>query len=101
MAPRLPSDRIIEAVNMDELDDLDDEPGVPVAKGEPSEEKSQVEIATEKARKIEEESATPTDGEEKSALTATPLGELTAEDLEDEPRAPLLVAATPYVVLIS
>merc|ERR1719379_3065060 len=95
--PAASNDKIIEAVNMDELDDLDDEPGVSVQKSAPSDEDlSQV----EKAMKIEGDSANPTDGEEKSALTAK---QLTPEedDMEDEPRAPLLVAATPYVVLIS
>jgi hypothetical protein len=83
--------KIIEAVNMDELDDIDDEPGM-------------VEKVTEKARMIEEDTAHPTDGEEKSALTATKLTpgqELDEDDMDDEPRAPLLVAATPYVVLMS
>jgi hypothetical protein len=92
-------DKVIEVVNMDELDDLDDEPGVPVPKNTPA---SEAELVTEMAMKIEAESAHPTDAEEKSALTATQLTPPeTEDDMEDEPRAPLLVAATPYVVLIS
>ena len=33
-APAASDGKVIEAVNMDELDDLDDEPGVPVQKEE-------------------------------------------------------------------
>jgi hypothetical protein len=96
------NDKIIEAVNMDELDDLDDEPGVPVSKSASSEENlSLVEEATMRSREIESDTAHPTDGEQKSALTTTQLTPPEEDDMEDEPRAPLLVAATPYVVLIS
>merc|ERR1719460_3304054 len=49
---------------------------------------------------IEHDTAHPTDGEEKSALTATEIVQ-EEDDMADEERAPLLVAETPYVVLIS
>jgi len=95
-APAASDGKVIEAVNMDELDDLDDEPGVPV---QTEEEYSLV----EKAMKIEGDTANPTDGgeEDEPAVSAKEIKPFTEEDLEDEPRAPLLVAETPYVVLIS
>merc|ERR1719487_1569666 len=77
---------------MDELDDLDDEAGV------------DAEENTLRAMKMLDESAHPVGDEEKakSALTATQLTPPEVDDdMEDEERAPLLVAATPYVVLIS
>jgi hypothetical protein len=80
-------DKIIEAVNMDELDDLDGEPGV--------------ETISERAMKMLDETVTPADEEETSALTKTQLNAPEEDDMEDDPRAPLLVAVTPYVVLIS
>merc|ERR1719379_2345982 len=91
--PAVSDGKIIEAVNMDELDDLDDEPGG--LDDEP--------CISDRAHEILGDSVEATDADEKSALTATQLTppQFSEEDMEDEPRAPLLVAETPYVVLIS
>jgi hypothetical protein len=103
---------VIQAVDMDELDGLDDTPGSAINMNELDGDESEAELRRKEMAAYEELKASgatsPLDVEEHTKrvneiATANPKDGEEAEDdgEEDIEKAPLLIAKTPYVVLIS